>query len=109
MATNGNSIKINLPKGWIAIFAIPLLGLGSLQLHSSTLQGDIVERALLVHSQDIHKGTASANDVERMQYIQESLGSDVTELNKIVKELAVMQRELIFELRTMRDVERTEH
>ena len=109
MATNGNSIKITMPARWVALFAVPLLGLGSLQLHSSASQGDIVERALLVHGQDIHKGTASANDVERMQYIQNSLGSDVAELNQIVKELAVMQRELIFELRTMRDVERTEH
>ena len=101
-STTNGSVKISFPARWIAVFAVPLLGLGSLQAYSAGSQADVVERAILVHGQDRHKDAASTADMQHVQYVQESLGEDVVDLKQMVKELASMHQELIVELRTMR-------
>lgn len=98
--SNGE-VKISLPVRWITIIAIPLFGLGSLQVYSSNSQADVVERGILVHSQDRHRGTASQVDMQEVKFVQAAMGQDVAELKIISAELANSVRELVIELRIM--------
>ncbi len=95
-------IRISFPVKWIIVLAAPLFGLGALQVHSAGAQADVVERAILIHGQEKHEDAASATDVQRMKYVQDTLNGEVTELKAMVSSLAEMHQELIIELRTRR-------
>lgn len=100
LPSNGD-IKISLPIRWVALVAIPLFGLGGLQLHSSNSQAEVVGRGILVHSQERHKDSASAVDMQHVQFVQTAMGRDIAELKAISTELTNSVNELVIELRIM--------
>lgn len=97
--SSDGEVKFSLPARWVAVIAMPLFGLGGLQLYSTSSQADVVERAMLVHAQERHRDAASTTDMQQVQFVQEQIGQDVAELQTIVTDLTESVNELVIELR----------
>ena len=98
--SNGE-IKLSLPVRWVALIAVPLLGLGGLNLYSSSSQADVVERGILVHSQERHRNAASEIDMQHVKFVQAAHSQHIAELKAISTELTHSVNELVIELRIM--------
>lgn len=97
-STNG-TVKISFPGRWLVAVSIPVFAVAGVSFQSTWSQGETFDRALLVHAAEKHKSAASAQDLQRVEYVQESLGEDVSELQGIVKDLTREIQNLIVALR----------
>lgn len=99
---NNGSVKISFPGRWMVMVFVGLFGTMGLTFQSARTQADVVERGILIHAQEKHLAAASAEDLRRVEYVQESMGNDVAELRELFKEFSDLIQELVIEVRAQK-------
>lgn len=97
---NNGYFKISFPVKALATLCVMVPS--AVMVYSTQAQPEVavatavatVERALLIHAQDPHRGTATQTDMQRVQFVQTELDKDFAELRDIVKDLAEQTAEM---------------